>query len=208
MLSFLNQYGKNVHSQNGEDGILIECIGRMSMPFGHAVETGGNDGLWLSNTRHLIESGWSGLFVEADYNLYLKCKDNWKHNPHVRSQCSRVDEKNINAFVDERCDLLSLDTDGSDYPIFAGLIAKPKIVIAEIDSSLDPEFGSFNQDGGANYFAMALLGITKGYFLLCHTGNMIFVDERYKHLFPEIEGDPLRDIDLYFNRAWLKGAAA
>lgn len=220
MLSFLQKYAKNVHSQNGEDGIIEQCAERLELAGwlgrveseewspGCCVEIGGNDGQWMSNTRHLIENGWSGLFVEADYSLYLKCKENWKHNPRVRSQCSRVDEKNVNAFVDERCDLLSLDTDGSDYLIFDGLKAKPKIVIAEIDSGLDPSFASFNNDGAANYFAMALLGINKGYFLLCHTGNMVFVDQQYKDLFPEIEGDPLIDIELYFNRSWIKENAA
>lgn len=208
MLSFLNQYGHNAHSQNGEDGIIIECIGRMGLPFGHAVEAGGNDGLWMSNTRHLIESGWSCLFVEVNYDLYLQCKANWQHNPQVRSQCSRVDGKNINAFVDERCDLLSLDTDGSDYQIFAGLEAKPKIVIVEIDSSIPPNDPSFNSDGAAGYFRGVELGLEKGYFLLCHTGNLVFVDEQYKHLFPEVKSKhPLIDSEFYFNRAWIKEAA-
>lgn len=208
MLSFLKKYAGNVHSQNGEDFIVRECVSRMGLSSGHAVEIGGNDGHWMSNTRHLIEQGWSGLFVEGNYDLYLRCKQNWQHNPKVRSQCCYVDERNINAFVDERCDLLSLDTDGSDYLIFDGLKAKPKIVIAEIDSSLNPDFSSFNSDGAANYFAMTLLGITKGYFLLCHTGNLIFVDEQFEHLFPEIDRDPLTCINDYFKRDWLREGAA
>ena len=211
MLIFLNKYAKNyAYSQNGEEGILEECQ-RRGINIFHCVEIGGHDGRFCSNTAWIIESDIrvvTGLFVEADYDRHLQCQTNWAHNSNVRCQCSRVDGKNINAFVDDSCDLLSLDTDGSDYLIFDGLKAKPKIVIAEIDSSLNPEFASFNSDGAANYFAMTLLGITKGYFLLCHTGNTVFVDEKYKHLFPEIEGDPLRDIDLYFNRAWTKESAA
>lgn len=186
--------------------MLEECQ-RRGINIFHCVEIGGHDGRFCSNTAWVIESDIrvvTGLFVEADYDRYLQCKSNWAHNPNVRSQCCYVDERNINAFVGDDCDLLSLDTDGSDYLIFCGLKGKPKIVIVEIDSSLNPEFSSFNNDGAANYFAMALLGITKGYFLLCHTGNMVFVDQQYKHLFPEIEGDPLTDIDLYFNRRWLK----
>lgn len=230
MLSFLHKYAKNYkYSQNGEEGVLLECWRRLnqierrigaepapqdgSIPLwmvetGKAVEIGGNDGRFCSNTALLAEHHWQVLFVEGDYGLYQACKANWASIHNVRSQCCYVDEKNINAFVDQRCDLLSLDTDGGDYLIFDGLKAKPKIVIAEIDSGLNPEFSSFNNDGAANYFAMALLGIKKGYFLLCHTGNMVFVDEKYRGLFPEIEGDPLRDIDLYFNRAWLKEEAA
>lgn len=211
MLDFLYKYRKDYFaSQNGEEGIILECLERLYFHVnkGHAVEIGGHDGLYCSNIAYLLlNRGWSGLFVETDYSLYQRCVENWKVNPRVRCQCSHVNGKNINAFVKNNCDLLSLDTDGGDYEIFDGLQAKPKIVIVEIDSSLNPEFASFNSDGGANYFAMTLLGITKGYFLLCHTGNLIFVDEKYRGLFPEIVGDPLVDIDRYFNRAWLKEAA-
>jgi hypothetical protein len=209
LLSFLNTYASNTHSQNGEDGILAESVARLGLQSGHAVEIGGNDGHWMSNTRLLLESGWSGLFVEADYGLYLKSKANWANNPRVRSQCARVDERNINIFVGERCDLLSLDTDGSDYLIFAGLNAKPKIVIMEIDSGIPPNVQGFNSDGAAGYFSGVELGLEKGYFLLCHTGNLVFIKEEYKHLFPEVKSrHPLNDSEYYFNRAWLKEEAA
>lgn len=211
MLSFLNKYAKNhVFSQNGEEGIIYECLFRMDIATrGHAVEIGGHDGRFCSNTAMLLENGWSGLFVEADYNLYLKSKANWANNPRVRSQCSRVDEKNVNAFVDERCDLLSLDTDGSDYNIFNGLKAQPKIVIVEIDSGIPPNVQGFNSDGAAGYFSAVELGLEKGYFLLCHTGNLVFIREEYKHLFPEVKSrHPLIDSEYYFNRAWLKEAVA
>jgi hypothetical protein len=175
---------------------------------GHAVEIGGHDGRFCSNTAMLLENNWSGLFVEANYDRYLQCKANWTHNPRVRSQCSRVDGKNINAFVDESCDLLSLDTDGADYQIFKGLKEKPKIVIVEIDSSYPPDFIGFNPDGAGTYRNTVELGIEKGYFLLCHTGNLMFVANEYRELFPEIEGDGLSNAELYFKRDWLKGVAA
>jgi hypothetical protein len=209
MLSFLNQYAGNVHSQNGEDLLTQEAVKRIGLTTGHCVEIGGNDGFWMSNTRYLIEQGWSGLFVEFQYDLYLKCKQNWANNPKVRSQCSRVDGKNINAFVDDSCDVLSLDTDGSDFEIFKGLKAKPKIVIVEIDSSIPPDREGFNSDGGAGYFSMAVLALEKGYFVLAHTGNLVLIDERYRDLFPEVKSKhPLIDSEAYFNRNWLKDVAA
>ena len=56
---------------------------------------------------------------------------------------------------------------------------------------------------------MLRLGREKGYFLLCHTGNMIFVDSKYwaSH-FPDVNAHPEMDADQYFNRAWLKEEAA
>lgn len=203
LLSFLNKYAGNVHSQNGEDFVIREALRRIGLTVGHAVEVGGNNGLWLSNTRHLVEQGWDGLFIEADYNLYLQSKSNWSNNPRVRSQCCRVDERNINAFVDERCDVLSIDVDGSDYKIFQGLRAKPKIVIVEIDSSIEPPSEQFNSDGGASYWTMTVAGLEKGYFLLVHCGNVVMILNEYRTLFPEIVGDGLSNFELYFNTAWL-----
>lgn len=210
MLSFLNKYSKNIkYSQNGEEGILLEICQRMGLGHGHTVEIGGANGLFCSNTALLIKDhAWSGLYVESDYTLYQQCVENWKDNPQVRCQCCYVDERNINAFVDNDCDLLSLDTDGGDYRIFGGLQAKPKIVIIEIDSSIPPNDPSFNSDGAAGYWRGVEIGLEKGYFLLCHTGNLILVDEQYKHLFPEIIGHPLIDYEKYFNNAWVREVAA
>lgn len=205
MLSFLNLYAKNFYaSQNGEEGLLLEILRRLEISSGVSCEIGGSDGLFCSNTALLLkEHDWSGLFVESDYNLYLKSKSNWAGNPRVRHQCSRVDGNNVNAFVDERCDILSLDTDGSDYHIFEGLRARPKIVIIEIDSSYPPQVEAFNKDGAGTYRNTVQLGISKGCFLLCHTGNLIFVANEYRYLFPEIEGNGLSNNELYFNNAWV-----
>lgn len=206
MLSFVEKYAKNYFaSQNGEEGLLIEVIKRLRIEYGVSVEIGGNNGLYCSNTALLLkEHGWQGLFVEYDYNLYLESKRNWAGNPRVRSQCSKVDGKNINAFVDERCNLLSLDTDGKDYEIFSGLKAKPAIVIIEIDSGIPPDSLEFNSDGAAGFGAMVRLGMDKGYFLLAHTGNMVFIDDKYRHQFPDIDRDPIANPEVFFNTSWLR----
>jgi len=207
MLSFVNKYAKNIYaSQNGEEGILIECCKRLGIVKGHSVEAGGANGLFCSNSALLLKDHqWSGLFVEVSYDLHQQSKANWIDRPDVRHQCSKVDEKNINAFVDERCDLVSLDTDGSDYRIFEGMTAKPKIVIVEIDSRIPPDVDEFSAQGGSGFRPMVQLGISKGYFLLCHVGNLIFVDRQYKELFPEIDADPLEYPEAYFLDAILTG---
>lgn len=205
MLTFLRTYAKDIFaSQNGEEGILLECVKRIGIEHGHAVEIGGNNGLWCSNTALLIRDyGWSGLFLESDFNLWRQCLDNWAGNPNVRSQCSEVDKYNVNAFVKEDCSLVSLDTDGGDYQIFKGIRSKPAIVIVEIDSSHRPEEYKFNPDGGAGYRPMLELGIEKGYFLLCHTGNLILIANEFREKFPECTGDALVNSSEYFNTSWL-----
>lgn len=210
MIEFVNKYARNYsHSQNGEEGLLIEILSRLDLCSGYCVEIGGNDGQFCSNTALLLERGFSGKFIETEWPLYLKCQANWAHRKDVKCICSRVDGHNVNAFVNDDCDVLSIDTDGSDYEIFKGLKAKPKIVIVEIDSSIPPDRDEFNADGGAGYYPMVWLGIRKGYRLLCHTGNLVFIREDDKEFFPELKGkDPFIHLDQYFNRGWLKEDAA
>lgn len=204
MLTFYNKYAKDItYSQNGEEGLLIEVVKRLKLETGNAVEFGGHNGKYLSNTALLIDNGWTGKFIEADYDLWEQCCKNWAGNELVKSVCSMVNPGNVNAFVDESCDVVSIDVDGIDYQIFQAMEAKPKVVIIEIDSSIPPTDDRFNSQGGAGYLPMVKLGIEKGYFLLSHTGNLVFVDKKYRKLFTEIKGDGLKNSEEYFRTCWL-----
>lgn len=208
MIDFFNKYGANLtYSQNGEEGLLIECLSRIKNINKVCVEIGANNGLWLSNTAMLCKEGWTGKMVESAHALWRECVDNWKdYEGSVTCTNSHVDAYNINAFVGDKCDVLSIDTDGQDYVIFKALKAKPKIVIIEIDSSIPPTEDRYNSEGGSGYKPMAELGISKGYFLLAHTGNLVFVANEFRKLFPEIEGDGLTNYEQYFKTDWLKVA--
>lgn len=208
MLSFYNKYAKDfIFSQNGEEGILNEILNRIKSVNNFCVEIGANNGTWLSNTAWLIkEKGFTGLMVEADYDLWEQCCKNWAGNDKVRSTCSMVNPDNINAFVTDDFDVISIDVDGIDYQIFKAMEAKPKVVIIEIDSSIPPDEERFNREGGAGYLPMMKLAHEKGYFLLCHTGNLIFLDKKYRKLFPEVKGDGLKNSEEYFRTCWLNMA--
>lgn len=207
MIDFFNKYGANLtFSQNGEEGLLIECLSRIKNVNKVCVEVGANNGHWLSNTALLCKDGWTGKMVESVHALWKQCTENWKDYPNVTCTNSHVDAYNINAFVNDKCDVLSIDTDGQDYNIFKALKAKPKIVIIEIDSSIYPTENRFNNEGGAGYKPMVELGIEKGYFLLCHTGNLVFVANEFRKLFPEIKGDGIANHEQYFKKDWLKAA--
>lgn len=210
MIDFYNKYAGNIKfSQNGEEKLLLECIHRMQLKNGTAytgntLEIGGNDGRWLSNTALLIENNWGGHFVEADYNLHLKSKANWAHRQDVKHTCSFVDEKNCNAFITDLIDIVSIDTDGADYKILQAMTARPRILIIEIDSSIPPDRDEFNKDGGSGYLPMLRLALDKNYFLLCHTGNLVLVDKKYRKLFPEIKGSGVENYSDYFRKDWLR----
>jgi xylulokinase len=74
--------------------------------------------------------------------------------------------------------ILSIDIDSSDLDIWESLTRyKPKIVVIEINSSIPP--GVYLRQGhhvnGNSFTATLAVGKVKGYSLVAHTGNMIFV---------------------------------
>lgn len=204
MLDFAYKYKGNLtYSQNGEELLLQEIIKRLDLNTGLCVEVGANNGTWCSNTAYLIDQEWSGIMIEADKQAFEACKKHWDPKGSVLSINSFVNRDNVNNLIPETTDILSIDTDGKDYEIFEALLHKVKVVIVEIDSSFLPDQKKFNKEGGSGYLPMVQLGIQKGYFLLCHTGNLIFVDKKYKKLFPEIKGDGITNADLYFDKSWV-----
>ena len=102
-------------------------------------------------------------------------------------------------------DLLSIDIDSYDLEAWAAHKEfSPKIVVIEVNSSLPP--GIFQWHGSRNVgnsFSSTLeVAKAKGYGLVCHTGNMIFVRNDW---LPRVELDEL-DIDFperLFNSDWL-----
>jgi len=61
-----NAYGKNIYSQNGEDGVVAEIIRRLGLSSGWFCEFGAWDGRYGSNTFALLKRGWRGVMIEGD----------------------------------------------------------------------------------------------------------------------------------------------
>ena len=167
----------NMYSQNGEDGILKEVFKRMGINKGLACEFGSADGYWMSNTRALMDKRWECVMLEASRGQF-------------------VTPANVNDLVPPVLDLLSIDIDGNDYAVWDAYKGDAKVVVIEINSSKAPYEDSFSPKYGANYSIMLELAILKGYVMLAHTGNMIFVKKEYAYLFP--------DADTTFDTSWLK----
>jgi hypothetical protein len=194
MMESIHRFANNVFSQSGEDGIIEEVLKRTGKDLGTCVEFGAHDGKFCSNTYRLLQKGWKGLMVEGDTNLFAACCSNVL-NLKCEVKNEMVTASNVNDLLFMHIDVLSMDTDGPDAEIWAAYKGLPDIVVIEINSSLDPEKDFFSYDTGSNYSFMKKLGEGKGYFLLCHTGNMIFVLNKYKELFPDAEET--------FNTSWL-----
>jgi len=191
MLTFAAKYSGNIHSQNGEDGIIEECLKRLKLIHGTCCEFGGHDGYFCSNTRALIKKGWNGFMFDI--------------NPQgLDVMKAEITPENVNAYV-PKCNVLSIDCDGPDYGIWKAYKGTPDIVVIEINSSMPPDviFPINDQYKGTAYKPMVQLGIEKGYFLLCHTGNLILLRNDHRHLFPEVGGDGLSNHELYFNKSFL-----
>lgn len=201
MLDFVTKYGFNVFSQNGEDGIIQEVIDRIGLHYGRCVEFGGADGTFCSNTAKLLTEGWKGKLIEGDEILFSQMLNNKALPEDVDMENAFVYPENVNQIVG-LCDLLSIDIDGNDYNVWKAYKGKPAIVVIEINSDIRPEDRVF--DRGTSYLPMVELGISKGYFLLCHTGNLIFIDTKHQKLFPEVKGNGISNYQKYFNDTWVK----
>lgn len=189
MLDFVKRYGINIHSQFGEDGIISEILKRLKLNHGVSVEFGAPTKTYCSNTANL-DNLWQKFYYDID-------------PAETGIMKKEITPANINELPG--CDIISIDIDGNDYNIWFAYKGKPRIVIIEVNSSVLPTENLPVSDlqHGTCYKQMLLLGIAKGYFLVCHTGNMIFVDKKYRSLFPEITGDGLSNYELYFNRSHL-----
>lgn len=187
MLTFQNKYAGNVTSQNGENGILDEIINRIApkLHYALAVEFGAPTKQYCSNIFPL-----NGRIEKRYFDI------NPQEEGIVKAE---ITPGNVNDILPEGIWLLSIDVDGQDYHIWNAYKDNPPIVIIEVNSSILPPMEEIPGPRGASYMSMLKLGIAKDYFLIVHTGNMIFVKNHFRHLFPEVIEDGIENWDQYFN---------
>jgi hypothetical protein len=176
-------YRENIYSQNGEDGVLREIFRRLGRKPEWVVEFGAWDGLHLSNTWVLLEQGANGVLIEADPDKFAQLVQNVSglpgdvtplHELVTAGAQSNVMELMGSTPIPEDFDLLSLDTDGPDVPIWRALDRfSPSVVVIETNGQ-PPGVVELSKDG-STVSAACLVGREKGYRLVCHTGNCIFV---------------------------------
>lgn len=80
----------NDYSQHGEGKIISDYFNGKT---GHLLDIGANDGKTLSNTLHLIESGWSGLLIEPSSQAFSRLEKLHGENKNITLLNVAVSEK-------------------------------------------------------------------------------------------------------------------
>lgn len=195
MTDELIAYARNVYSQNGEDGILAEIGRRLDIRSGWFVEFGAWDGRRFSNACSLLENaGWRGVFIECDSSRFKALERTARaFGDRLRILNARVDSEGESTLdkllagtgTPQNFDLLSIDIDGNDWHVWQSIEHyRPKIVVIEGNTSILPgvwQVHGEDRGQGSSFSALLKLGLDKGYRLVCHTGNLIFVEDELVH---------------------------
>ena len=189
---WIAQHAFNDYSQFGEDGILQAVFSELDPASRWCFECGAADGLFFSNTRRLIESGWHGVLVEADEAAFGRLvENNAPFADRVRlfncliDNTNRIDDILQAAGAPADIDLAVIDVDGQDYYLFNSILRyRPRVVMVEFDGNADPDFiPTLGGPGQAGSMAMRKLAAGKYYELVyANRCNLIFVPQRLAHL--------------------------
>lgn len=186
----LNNYHKQILSQQGQDGILekiFECIGTTNKYFVEFGSSGNDEG--QGNTAHLRSFGFDGLLMDATQNPYGFQHVNQKYPVKIHFvTASNINELFKKYNVPSSFDLLSIDIDGQDFYVWKNLddYYKPRVVIIETNYQISPEIDYvMNYDenhnhtdimSGASLLAFKNLGQYKNYSLVANSGaDAIFI---------------------------------
>jgi hypothetical protein len=213
-MSTLENYRKNIYSQNGEDGVIEELCRRLKILSGSFVEFGAWDGIFLSNTYNLLKNGWNGVYIEGDTDKYHQLVNNLASFQDaivtMNAYVEPVGENSLDNLLKKTLlktdfDLLSIDIDSLDWYIWRSLINyQPKIVVIEINSAIPVGIYQTHRDErihGSSFTSMVDLAAKKGYALVCHTGNLIFVRNDFVVKL-DLPAEELMFPELLFNYGW------
>lgn len=145
------------YSQYEEDTILQNLLGKS----GYFLEIGSYHPFIFSNTRFLVERGWSGCYVEGSSSAMSRFVDEYKNNDNITLIQALFGEKNgISLFYDSNGDgISSTEIDhvnkwksgGSIFKkVFTSVISKD-ILYSMIPTTVD--FVNIDVEGQSAYFS-------------------------------------------------------
>ena len=214
-----SKYKKNIFSQNGEDGIILEILKRLKLNKKKkwCCEFGAWDGIHGSNTFNLVKNyNYNAVYIEGDkekfkdlINTSKKYKKIIPFNKFVNHKSKSSNSLNKifkKTKIIKDFDILSIDIDSFDLAVWKSLKKyRPKIVIIEINSGLLPGIKQIHGNGkiGNSFTSTVEYAQKNKYQLACHTGNCIFIDKKYsKKLRIHEKFLNNKNVDLLFDRSW------
>jgi len=178
-------------SQNGEQPVILETLAAIGIEKGHLVDLGAGDGVTMSNSRALLDKGWTGDLYDGDPKGAKDVTKQW------------ITKEVIPALVNCKCDFLNLDTDGNDYwllhAVYEHTAATPALIVCEInpifqrDEAVVMPYNETHVWQEDQYYGMSLaaaeqLGKQYGYTLMhLHAGiNAFFLRNDHAQAHPEL----------------------
>jgi hypothetical protein len=174
--------GYNIYSQWGEDGVIEYITNELGIKNGCCCEFG-MEGILYSNTFNLVKNkNWSAIYIECN-EKHIKRIEQLENIKIINKKIELYGNNTLDNLLAETTikkdfDLLSIDIDGNDYYVWKSLKNYiPKIIIIEINPMYKPGvlYTYDERAYGTSFTSMVKLGISKGYTLVCMTGNLIFV---------------------------------
>ena len=181
---------RRVHSQNGEDGILLYIFSKIGLTNRVTVEFGVGNGTQCNSANLIQNFGFTGLFMEGNKHDVEEGKKIYalKSIKGLNFVHAFITQENINELISKNgiegeIDLLNVDIDGNDYWVWKAIdCISPRVVVVEYNSSFGPDKSvtipykadfnrwDFHDSGwyhGASVGALAKLADEKGYDLVC-----------------------------------------
>ena len=171
------------YSQWGEEGIIREIFNIIHPKKYRCCEFGAADGEFCSNTAALWKAGWKATLIEANPNLFELLKFHTQKYDNVNILNKKV--INIDDYVTEPIELMSIDVDGLDLDIFKRMEIEHSVVIVEHNPTIPPRVHFNGGEGaGAGIASIVEEAEAKDYFFLTATlSNTFLVHNKYKVLF-------------------------
>lgn len=177
LATFLSCSVGNVTSQSGEDGVIAALFAKIGTTNKWCFEVGAWDGIGISNTYVLRDSGWSAVLIESDDKAYRQLTR--FASPTVHCVQAHIVPGDLGRILFE-CgapnapDFGVIDIDGQDWWIWDSLAYTSRVMLVEYGWSENiPPLGS--KEGQANFNAIVQLGERKGYTALMRVGvNVLF----------------------------------
>jgi len=106
------------YSQYKEELFLLEYFSNKNNGF--LVDIGAADGQTNSNTKKLIDIGWSGLLVEPNKKNFDKISELYKGNDKIKKEnlgCSDKTINNVKFFIDKNDEMEQCSTFSEEFSI-------------------------------------------------------------------------------------------